>query len=151
MIDPIRCLLSWYNNTISLSQINQICIWSGKGLVLNCVELGEGEVGIVINCCYNLQRECESINMLPFTPEHFLFCGSLNILPNCMQFIMNFEKLKFSKSSKAFPKVTKIISIITLLKRELPKGLIFLKILNSTRCSWLHLLVLYFLEALEFS
>ena len=48
---------------------------------------------------------------------------------------MNFKKLKYSKSSKAFAKVTKIFSIITLRKRELLEGIIFLKILNSTRCS----------------
>ena len=101
--------------------------------------------------CDNLRCECESIYTLPFTPEHFIFCGSPNFLPKFMQFIMNFKKLKFRKSSKAFAKVTKIISIITLRKRELPEGIISLNILNSTRCSWLHLLVLYFLEALEFS
>ena len=85
--------------------------------MLNCVELREGEVGRVINLSDNLRCECESINNLPFTPEHFIFCGSPNFLPKFMQFIMNFKKLKFSKSSKAFAKVTKIISIITLRKR----------------------------------
>ena len=92
--------------------------------------------------CNNLWCECKSI----FTPEHFISCGSPNFLPNCMQF-GSLRNWSLANLLNVFAKLTKII---TLREGEVPEGLIFLMILNSTKCSYMQIFLLYLLEALEF-
>ena len=94
------------------------------------------------------RHECKSINTFPFTPKHFISCGSPKFQTAAIQ---NFEKLKFSKSTKCICKDNQTcFYYITLREGEVLEGLIFSMILNSMKCNFLHLFFLYLLEALEF-